>query len=120
GTQSQFPVKKQCDCQPDFVCEEWSVCSKEYSFIGVVRNELVKGRQTRVCNDKAKCSSDKMEERVCSIPAEAIPAIKVETRSDEAGSYIEITDKKTQKITSIIRRSVKKGAKRTDIELLFN
>jgi hypothetical protein len=72
GTSYNIPKKLACDvrgsCTPDIVCEGWSECDIDYSFIDLVSGvQNLEGTRSRVCSDKNSCAEPSFETKNCSV-----------------------------------------------------
>jgi hypothetical protein len=97
-------------CSPDFSCAVWSDCMISYELSDVIKGELVKGRQERVCTDLNKCGPAIVEQREC---IRRIP-VRVEKEIFCFENYINLYDEKTGELLARIKQA---DAKQMNIEL---
>jgi len=75
GTEFNLPQKMPCggldsgSCVPEVVCEPWSRCEVDYTFLDLVEGELseMDGEQSRICRDINGCVMASEEKRDCSV-----------------------------------------------------
>ena len=100
GTTLFKPLKKECNCIPDYKCDEWEECNIKYDINDVLYGRpSVSANQERNCYEQTNCIDEDdtiIEDRECklSIP---IYAEKKEWCFEE---YVEIYEKNTDKLVS--------------------
>jgi hypothetical protein len=88
-------------CISDFSCAAWGDCMIVYELADVLKGELVKGQQERVCSDLNKCRPARLEQREC---IRRIP-IRVEKEVFCFENYINLYDEKTGELITRIKQT---------------
>jgi hypothetical protein len=101
-------------CKPNFICDKWRECVTEYELYSLVAEELVSGVQYRYCKDYSKCISDFIDSKECDIKIPVdVKKVKIEDKE-----YIEIYDRKENKLIAKIRETKVEDFKKLDIEFI--
>jgi hypothetical protein len=102
-------------CVPNFNCNEWDKCNAVYNLKNLIDQKiLLKGKQERLCQDKNRCSPNKIERQECEtkIP---VTAEKIKKCFKD---YIEIRDLKNKLISRL--ELVNGTYEKLNIQLLFD
>jgi len=77
------------ECVANWECSDWSKCSVLYNLNNLISNEIVlKGEESRVCNDKNLCNSEITERKECNDQA----TITVKKVLENGKEYVEVYD----------------------------
>ena len=74
GFDLNFQLGDRVDCQPNFMCGEWSACFLDYGVDSLINNSF-SGIQYKSCMDNNVCLPNLIDSRACSIK-ENITALK--------------------------------------------
>ena len=85
---NEIPISSK-SCIPNWECSKWSECKVTYDLEDITEKKvLLKGEQTRICEDISNCLTDKIERQECSTK---LPIIAKKTGRCFK-NYIEIYD----------------------------
>ena len=103
GTSVNRPVFRDCSCNPNIVCGDWSPCLAEYDYKNVLSGEpTISGTQSRECKDTRLCGEENsINIRECSI------SNKIKTGKTKwcYEDYIEIYDISSEKLIGRYKQS---------------
>jgi len=112
------PVKKTCNCIPNYDCAEFTECNVDYNLDEILKgNPSLKGSQERICNEITSCEDEEdiiHEFQECSLAVD----VRVEKNEWCFEEYIEIYDIATEKLVSRVKEKSIQNIKRVDIGFL--
>lgn len=120
GTKYNTPQKLSCreekdKCSPDITCTDWTECKPDYNFVDLITGvEEIRGKKSRICEDKNGCSQTKYETKNCSLRIDIYTK-----RIRKCGiNYIGIYNKLTNKPIAKIEQSQTKDRQYLNIQII--
>lgn len=115
GTDEGKPDREECDCIPEYECEDWEECKVDYDIHNIFHYEpLIKGTEYRTCVETTNCELEEdeiIERRECSL----VLPIRLARAEWCFEQYIEIYDASTDELVSRIKESSVQGISKLDI-----
>jgi hypothetical protein len=112
------PIRKTCDCVPDYDCGDWGECNVDYDLTDILRGEQTFGGvRERQCEEVVGCVDEDefiTQEQECSLAVD----VRVERTEWCFEEYIEIYDIATDDLVSRVKERNVENIKRVDIGFL--